>query len=94
MSKKIVFLKGSTCAPCSQFEPVFDKITAKFELPVEKRTDDIDSLRRFGLRAVPAVVLIDVENGREEAHHILNGAALRSAVVEKAIQDFIDYIED
>lgn len=57
MSKKIVFLKGSNCAPCKQFEPVFDKLTAEFNLPVEKRTDDVDSLRKFGLRTVPAVVL-------------------------------------
>lgn len=94
MSKKIVFLKGSSCVPCKQFEPVFDKLTAEFNLPVEKRTDDVDSLRKFGLRTVPAVVLVDVENGREEAHHILSGATLRSVVVSKAIQDFINYVEE
>lgn len=95
MSNKIVILlKGSNCAPCKQFEPVFDEAADASGLTVCKYTDDVEMMQRFGVRQVPVVVLVDEVNGRLEAHHLLAGSNLRKAALVQAIEDFKNYEGD
>lgn len=57
-NKTVILFKGSACAPCKQFEPFFDKVMEEFpDYEVDKRVDDVESMRQYGLRAIPSVVI-------------------------------------
>lgn len=92
MSKVVYLLKGSTCRPCALFEPVFDKVVGEYpSLQVFKETDNAELMQKFGVRAVPVVVLADrLPNGRVEANHILIGRQLRKETMHEAIKNFLD----
>lgn len=94
MNKVIILLKGSDCAPCAQFEPVFDEVAQATGLPVVKYVDDIEMMQRFGVRQVPVVVLADEIGGRTQANHILAGTNLRRAVLVQAIENFKSDVEE
>lgn len=90
MSKVIYLLKGSTCRPCALFEPVFDKVVNDYNLEIHKETDNTELMQKFGVRAVPVVVLADrLPNGRVEANHILIGRQLRKETMHEAIKNFL-----
>ncbi|WCX68729.1 thioredoxin [Salmonella phage GSW6] len=98
MSNKLVYLlKGSTCAPCKMFEPVFDKVVENFNgVEVHKEVDNAELMQKFGVRQVPVVVLADrLPNGRIEANHIMVGRQLRKETMNSAIQEFLaDGLQD
>lgn len=92
MSKLVYLLKGSTCNPCKLFDPVFDKVVGEYpSLQVYKETDNAELMQKFGVRAVPVVVLADrLPNGRVEANHILIGRQLRKETMHEAIKNFLN----
>lgn len=59
---KVILFKGSNCVPCTQFEPVFDDLvtycnTLGNTFEFSKQVDNVDLMRTYGLRTVPAVVV-------------------------------------
>jgi protein-disulfide isomerase-like protein with CxxC motif len=78
---KVILFKGADCVPCKHFEPEFDRILEDFDLSIEKKEDDIQAMRAFGLRSVPSVVL--VTNGLTPV--VLTGANLRERQLLQAI---------
>ncbi|CCI88458.1 thioredoxin, phage-associated [Yersinia phage phiR2-01] len=91
MSKLVYLLKGSTCAPCKLFEPVFDKVVEDYSLEVHKEVDNSELMQKFGVRQVPVVVLADrLPNGRIEANHIMIGRDLRKETLHSAIKNFLE----
>ncbi|WP_349043583.1 thioredoxin family protein [Brucella melitensis] len=91
MSKLVYLLKGSTCAPCKMFEPVFDKVVEDYSLEVHKEVDNSELMQKFGVRQVPVVVLADrLPNGRIEANHIMIGRDLRKETMHSAIKNFLE----
>lgn len=91
MSKLVFLLKGSTCAPCKLFEPVFDKVVEDYSLEVHKEVDNSELMQKFGVRQVPVVVLADrLPNGRIEANHIMIGRDLRKETMHSAIKNFLE----
>ena len=90
MSKVVILFKGSTCAPCKMFEPVFDKVVEEYPaLEIRKETDNVELMAKFGVRQVPVMVLADEADGRLEANHILAGRSLRKETMHEAISDFL-----
>lgn len=90
MQKLAILFKGSTCAPCQMFEPIFDKVVSEYPaLQVRKETDNVELMSKFGVRQVPVIVLVDVENGRMEANHIMAGKALRKESIHEAVMNFL-----
>lgn len=92
MTKLAILLKGSTCAPCKLFDPVFDKVVQEYPgLGITKEVDNTELMQKFGIRQVPAVVLADrLPNGRVEANHILIGRQLRKETMHEAIKTFLE----
>lgn len=91
MNKIAYLLKGSNCAPCKMFEPVFDKVVQDYgQLEIVKEVDNAELMQKFGIRQVPTVVLADKVNGRIEANHIMVGRDLRKETMHTAIKNFLE----
>lgn len=61
MQKQIIFFKGSNCVPCKMVEPAMERIKEKYKGSVQyvRAVDDTAWMQNFGIRSVPAVVIID-----------------------------------
>lgn len=81
--KQVIFFKGSNCVPCKMVEPMMDKIKAKalYNYQYVKAVDDVDWMANFGIRSVPAVVIID---GDKEPT-ILRGKEITTAKLEELL---------
>lgn len=82
--KQVILFKGSDCVPCTQFEPVFDKVMENSLVSIRKEVDNIDLMRSYGLRSVPVVVFL--EEGDEVG--ILMGKDLNSRNLAMSLLDF------
>lgn len=89
-NKRIALFTSSTCVPCKSFKPVFIDIALASGLPHAVLEDNVEEMRKCGIRTVPTVVLFD----GKEAHHILAGSFLKSSLLEKAIEDFKEYTDE
>lgn len=88
--KQVILFKGSSCAPCKVFEPVFFKIMEEHgaELNLHVETDNHALMSKYGVRAVPTVVMAHIlPDGKEEVEQILTGA-IRSKTLEDAVHRF------
>lgn len=77
--KQILFFKGSTCVPCKILEPMLDSIVEGKDVQVVKAVDDIDWMMNFGIRQVPAVVVID---GDKEPTILVGKEVTKAKLVE------------
>lgn len=66
--KQVIFFKGSTCVPCKVVEPYVDEVMEEVKANVRgsevqyvKAVDDVAWMANFGIRQVPAVVIINEE---------------------------------
>lgn len=59
--KQVIFFKGSNCVPCKIVEPMMDEVKeiCRGDMQYVKAIDDVDWMMNFGIRTVPAVVIID-----------------------------------
>ncbi|EAT0097324.1 thioredoxin [Salmonella enterica] len=83
MHKQIIFFKGSNCTPCKMVEPAMERIKEKYKGTVQyvRAVDDNVWMANFGIRSVPAVVVID---GDKEPT-ILLGKDITTAKIEALI---------
>jgi thiol-disulfide isomerase/thioredoxin len=66
MTKKIVKLSSESCAPCKQYEPIFNSFKSELEvLGWTIETLDVTEVRggayaqKYGVRGVPATLIIE-----------------------------------
>lgn len=82
MQKQIIFFKGTNCMPCKMVEPTMERIKEKFKGSVQyvRAVDDAAWMANFGIRTVPAVVVID---GDETT--VLVGKDITTAKIEALV---------
>ena len=82
--KKVIKVWAPWCKPCRDYAPVFDefKATAEnveiFEVNVDE--DKWYTARIFGIKSIPATIIIDVDT---KAFEILIGAQTKEQLIEK-----------
>lgn len=86
--KQVILFKGSDCVPCTQFEPVFDDLTsycnnAGTDFIFSKEVDNIELMRKYGLRSVPAVVVITDKGSEVFMGKNLKGKVLLSYLAQE-----------
>lgn len=92
MIKVVLFFKGSNCAPCKMFEPIFNQTVDKSRGVVYTIMDDAELMRKLGLRSVPVVVLATAESIGDPIDSmsvvkVLMGKDLRQDILESSLED-------
>lgn len=91
--KTVILLKGSNCAPCRMFQPVFEGAVEDFlsgeMVEVRQEVDNVELMKKFGVRTVPSVVLVDVNDGKMDVFHVMTGSGLRKEAVINAMKEFV-----
>lgn len=76
----VVMFYGLTCGPCRGFKPTLRKVCDDMGLQLEEVNvaSEMETIKRFGIRAVPTVVVVD--GGK--VHNLFTGVVPEQAVVE------------
>lgn len=90
--KVVILLKGSNCAPCRMFQPIFDEAIEPYQrgMHIRQEVDNVELMQKFGVRTVPSVVLVDEHNGKMDVFHVMTGSGLRKDSVSNALKEFVE----
>jgi thioredoxin-like negative regulator of GroEL len=88
--KKIVKFWGTGCMPCTQYAPIFEKVSKdlsdldEFEfVNIDARSDNTGLVQKLGIRSIPQTYVLDENNNvLKQKTGFINELDLRQFILE------------